>query len=499
MKKYIFKTVLCSVLAVSLTTSCELDQYPESSIPVEKSWEKVSDAENFYVGLLAYLRSVSGGATYYVSDCQSDLFNAVRGAASQNQVHEWVFTTSQFGGDAVWVNNYSLITNANNILDNIDNIKAANDEEQAILNNIKGSAYFSRAYGFSNMVSRYCVNYDEATAGTALGLPLTLKVDVNAKPARASLQATFDQILTDIAAAETLLGDNTGIDAPNLNTLKALKARVYFKMNRYDEAIKEATALFDAYPLTAAEDYPYMWINDNSTETIYQPTMTPDERSGSMSTIFIAYNPATETNNPYYIPTQGLIDLYEDDDIRKAMFFTETVLSTATGDAKADGYMFYKFPGNPDLYQAGENETNAWYNMHKPFRIAEMYLIAAESSLMKANRDEKAALEYLNALRTSRGASALASIGSNLTKDMKDEWTREFVGEGFRLDCLKRWNDPVVRMTPQALDGQNMLINAPASSYTKLNIQTNDPLYAKIIWEVPAQDLQSNSNLVGNW
>ena len=53
MKKYIFKTAICAALALPLTTACELDQLPEGTITTEQSWEKVEDANNYYVGLLA--------------------------------------------------------------------------------------------------------------------------------------------------------------------------------------------------------------------------------------------------------------------------------------------------------------------------------------------------------------------------------------------------------------------------------------------------------------
>lgn len=508
MKKYIFKTLLCSMMALPVLTSCELDQYPEGSIPSEQAWKTVADANNFYVGLLSNLRGVSGGAYSYVSECQADLFNAVRGAASQNQVHEWTFTTSQFGGDNVWVGNYGLITTANNIINNIDKVVAETEEEKAYLNVIKGSAYFARAYAYNSMVTRYCVKYDAATAGTALGLPIVKTVDVNARPSRASLQATYDLIVSDIATAEALL-EGTGYDtsAPNAHTLAALKARVLLNMNNYDAAIAAANDVMALYPLADAASYAEMWVgdyelNDGLYETIFQPLQTVDERSGSMGTIFISYNPATETNNPYYVPTQGLIDLYEKGDVRKSAFFVKTKISPATGSESAIGYMFYKFPGNEALLKAGETTGvtgNTFYNMHKPFRVAEMYLIAAEASLLKEAKDEAAALTFLNTLRTARGASALSSTGDVLVQDMKNEWAREFVGEGYRLDCLKRWNEGVKRMTPQSFGGANILINNPSTSYTELEVNPGDGLYYKMIWEIPSQDMQANSNLVGNW
>ena len=205
MKKYIFKTLICSALALSLTTSCELDQYPDGRIPSEKSWEKVSDAQKFYTGLLNSFRNVTGGSHNYVSEIQTDLFNAAFGVAQLNRIYDWTFTTAQFDGDGKWANNFGLVTNANNILDNIDKVPAQNAQEKEILKNIKGAAYFARAFAYANMLPRYCKEYNEATAASDLGLPLLKTVDVNAKPFRAKLDKTVEFILDDIAAADTLI------------------------------------------------------------------------------------------------------------------------------------------------------------------------------------------------------------------------------------------------------------------------------------------------------
>ena len=505
MKNYIFKTAICAALALPLTTACELDQLPEGTISTEQSWEKIEDANNYYVGLQSSLRAISGGGYNYVSECQSDLFNEVRGSSSQNQVHEWTFTTSQFGGDAVWTGNYSLICSANNIINNIDNIEVETEEDKSYLEMIKGTAYFARAYGYANMVNRYCKNYDAATAANELGLPLVTKVDVNAKPARASLEQTFQQIMSDITKAEALLPVYQETSVPTGYTLMALKARVCLYMKNYEEAIELADELIDAYPLGSETDYMLTWAADDATyETIYQPTQTVDERVNGYAPIFINYNIATEGNNPYYLPTQGLMDLYERNDVRKGTFFVRTTISPVMGTASdnAKGYMFYKFPGNPELLKSGETtglDGNTWANMHKPFRVAEMYLIAAEANLFKADKDEAAAAAYLNNLRQARGASQLTQTGDALVAEMKNEWVREMVGEGFRLDCLKRWNDPVKRMKPQEFGGKNIILNLTPEQQTELEVNPTDYLYYKMIWELPSQDTQANKNLVGNW
>ena len=79
-------------------------------------------------------------------------------------------------------------------------------------------------------------------------------------------------------------------------------------------------------------------------------------------------------------------------------------------------------------------------------------------------------------------------------------WAREMVGEGFRLDCLKRWGDGIKRMAPQkSLVGANVLRNADPTLSTELNVAAEDARYFKMVWEIPSNDLQTNKNLVGNW
>ena len=76
---------------------------------------------------------------------------------------------------------------------------------------------------------------------------------------------------------------------------------------------------------------------------------------------------------------------------------------------------------------------------------------------------------------------------------MEEEWVREFVGEGFRLDCLKRWHKGFKRMEPQPFTDA-ILITTPG--FTDLEVSADDP---KWVWEIPSQDLQANPNLTPNW
>ncbi len=486
MNRHIFKAMLCAALALPALTGCELDQYPADSLPTERSWEKLSDAATYDTGLLAVLRSANGGSNAYVSEIQADLFNACTGAASLNLVHSWDFTAVQFDGDVVWADNYSLISNANNIINNIGKIAAETEEDAAALNIYKGTAYFARALGYANMVTRYCKNYDAATADTELGLPLVVTVDVTQKPNRSSLAQTYKFIKADIdSARKYLAGLPESTDRPSLDATTALEARVSLQTGDYDKAIANSRELIAKYPLAAtADEFANMWLYDEGSEIIYQPVQTVDERTSAYSTIYIDWNAASGVYNPYYIPTQGLLDLYEPADMRFSAYFSWQPLSALQNVEAA--YVFMKYPGNPNLKKNGPYE---FYNMTKVFRAAEFYLTAAEASYRLNGTDGG----FLNALRTARGASALDHSGEALWQDIKDEWAREMVGEGFRLDCLKRWGDGCKRMTPQAFSNF-MLITQ--QNYTNLDIPAG---YFKFVWEIPSQDTQANTNLIKNW
>ena len=134
---------------------------------------------------------------------------------------------------------------------------------------------------------------------------------------------------------------------------------------------------------------------------------------------------------------------------------------------------------------------------------AQAYLIIAEANLRKANPDEAAAREALNELRINRYVGetdyneSADYIGDNVTgaalvKVMQDEWTREFVGEGFRLDNLKRWHLGFKRMAAQQF--QNPVL-VSTHGWQDLEVEANN---IRFTWPIPQQETQANKNIKQN-
>lgn len=514
MKKYIFHALM-ALCAAGTMISCELDQFPESTLSDKDAWKTEDDVTKHYNGLLSKFRGAVGNAAN-TSEAMSDLFSLTQNASVADRMQAWTFTSTDLG-EGTWGGNYTLIGACNYLLNNVHRIDPSTAKDS--LNYIRNrhdaiaTAFLGRAFAYATMVTRYCVNYENETqAATALGLPLVYTIDLDKKPSRATLLDTYKQINTDIDSAEVHLKEgNIGagdISTPGLNMLHALRARVYLNQKRYDQAIAEANLLMSDFALIHRNKpaLSRMWAEDTDAgEIIFMPILRLSKDELYMNYgAFISWNEGVNEGkggfNMELIPTQGLLDLYQNGDHRKDVYFSRAIVYTGT--SKSDGMVYYfnKFPGRSDVKRA-VNSNNVFYNASKAFRLAEMYLIIAEANLFKSTPDETAAKKALTDLRYARGLSLaqaeFSSTGADLIKDMKEEWIREFAGEGFRIDCLKRWGDGFKRMPYQQ--------NAYTSRYNIL-VTSNDVLTTEIkpdnprfVWEIPTQDLMGNPNLRRNW
>lgn len=509
MKKNILKAILLAVVAAPLFTACELDQYPTSSIPNEESWEKFSDVANFNVGVRSMFRG-SCCVGWYDTDLQADYYQPGTGYGNNGgTTYNWSFDSRAMEG--LWSSMYSVIMQTNNFLNNCDRIelKAEDyDSEEAYnidvarLSQFKAEAYFTRAFAYLNTAIRYCKDYEPETADTELGLPLVTEVDINAKPARATLAATFNFIKADLAKARELckveelraLRSEDFEITPDM--IDFVEARCDLYMHNFDEAITLAKALIDNpdYELAAdADNLTQQLTTDVGSEFVYVAFADRTEGYVNYSTYY-AWNNTEEVYSPYFLLAQSTLDAYDDADIRKSVFFVEADHPVKQMQEKADGiFLLNKFPAGNDAYNTSSDDPEHTYkHAKKPFRIAEMYLVAAEAAYR--NGDDLAAQEYLSGLTEARGLGATQLIGEPLFQLIKMEWFREFIGEGQRLDGLKRWHEGFTRSGETQAD--NIIMRADPSRNIELSVDANDP---RFVWEIPYNDQLANPNIEKNW
>lgn len=493
MKKLnIYFTVGVALLAGA--TSCKkIDSLkPYDEVVVNTAFSSVKDAGSWDVGFYAKFRSLQYGEYMLAPDVQADELNATLDYGNNyGSVHRWgqFFTSTDYYLQDLWANPYNGIADINVALAGFKGIKPGSANETIQLNHYTGDALLARAYMYNMLIQRYAKAYNATTAASDPGVPLLTTYIRDEMPARASVQQVYTQILADIAQAKTLLADVAGAQGANtfnIDVATALEARVRLEMKDYAGAYTAASSLITAnrYPLLhTLADFQNYWYNDGTQESIYQSyvsqTQTPNANS-----IYINFNTSNNANDPLFIPTQTVINLYDANDIRKSTYFISTTAIISA--VKYNLYLVNKYPGNPALF-TGANSN--YQNAPKVFRIAEMYCIAAEAAAYSGNDNN--ALTAINALRVARGVTPFAGLGGiALQTAIQQERTRELAFEGFRLDDLKRWHMGFSGRTPQ---NANVIQSGP--SYDQLTISADDQ---KFVWGIPSNDVTVNPNIKQN-
>tara|TARA_R110002049_G_scaffold305931_1_gene503537 strand:+ start:3518 stop:5014 length:1497 start_codon:yes stop_codon:yes gene_type:complete len=492
MKKIKLNIIIPIVVLLMTAISCsdDLDRFPYNSIVSEQSFQTFADAENWNNTFFAGFRGRVSGLYQISTDIQGDQLNATIDYGNRNGSPHRMdesFLADDYTIRDTWSGYYSTLRNVNVAIAGFETFDFEDPAERASLNIFKGNAHFVRAYYYFQLVNRFANVYNPSTADTDLGVPLVLEYDVNATPSRSTVQDVYNQILDDLQIASTALSGEAGSQGSNYfnkDVVKALEARIKLTMQDWVGAKAAADLLIGSgtYPLiTSQAGLANMWTNDFAQEVIYQPFVSaPDELAPTNGGIYLGYNGGSDTYTPDFLPSQWVIDMYDDADYRKDVYFTvPNVVRFSNGDY-TDLTVVNKFPGNPALF-TGVN-TN-YQHAPKVFRIAEMYLISAEAALNIPGGD---AATPLNALRDARN---VPTIPSPTMQDLKDERFRELAFEGFRLDDIKRWGDAITRSAPQNTGvielGPNFnLLSKPAGTL-------------KFTWGIPSRDMTVNPGLKG--
>lgn len=510
MKKNILKLAVFSLLAVPALTSCELDQIPNSTTTPDNTWNTLADAESYRMGLYAAFRSCTGGIYSFLTDIQTDDFVATYNFGNYyGSTYTWTFGNADTDDqNSIWAANYGMVAAANNVINNLPRVSVTTPEEETELNQILGEAHLFRAMAYHRLVVLFAKDYEPETAAQEPGLPLFDRVDPMYKPARASLEDTYKFIFEDLKMARDLMTDadpTKYLTDPTMkdymltnDVLDLFEARVSLCAHKYTEAVDLCKGLMEKYALaTTADELKDMWLNDRGSEIMWQLYQSKDERGPGIGSLVLGLNNnlSDMVGLPIYIPSWYMSgdvqDMYNDKDIRLSSSLTDEqyVYLDMEGGTLNKARLFNKYPGNPALQK---NNTD-YYNMVKVFRAPEIYLIAAEAAYMAGEPGD--AKTYLNELhQKSRKNNAIGSSvnGTRLLNAIKNEWRMEYVGEGMRFGCLKRWHDGFKR---SGLRFQPMG-TMPGTNYVPCEITADNKRW---VWEIPQQDLNDNKNLRPNW
>jgi len=445
--------VLCLAILVVLSSGCKkdfLDAKPSSAILEPTTLDD-------FQGLLENISAFNSPTLPTMSADEYDFTSYATYQSTQTATERNAYTWAKdiYAGAANvpdWDLPYTAIFYANNVLAGLDKIKNT-ENDISRFNYLKGWALFDRAFAYYELVDNFSPVYDANTAGTDMGVPIKLNPSVDNIEPRSSVQATYNQILSDLSQAIPLLVTNippNNREQPSKVAGHALLARIYLTMRKYDQAEVQAdstlqlySTLIDYNTVSLTATIPFTRTND---ELIFYKYAT---NYGSAETFL----------NPYINIRSSLLNLYNSNDLRLSLYFVQKSTGAVVSKRQYDGATtLYPFTG---------------------LATDETYLIKAECAARR--NDISTALTYLNSLLIKRYVtnSFTALTATDQTDALNKillERQKELVWRNSRWDDIKRLNKEGANITlTRILNGQ---------TYT---LPPNDPRY---VFPIPDNEIQ---------
>jgi starch-binding outer membrane protein, SusD/RagB family len=439
------KYIIALFISSSLFIACDeqLNLEPAQSISESKALETDKNVKNTLRGAYSIYRNraIYGGNVL----TNSELLGGdgeilwVGTFSGPRQIFNKAMFAPNEDVRAHWMDAYNMINITNNV---ISAISVVNDADKA---RIEGEALFLRSLGYFDLVRFFAKPYQAGTQNTQLGVPLVLLptrgiTDEN-YVSRNTVEEVYKQITDDLIKAATLLPDANGI-LPAKNAANGLLARVYLQQGDYAKARDAANTVIQSGRNSLRPTYAAAFNQDvPTTEDIFASEFTTQDAASGMTIFWSIPEFGGRPGDIDILP--GHMALYEANDARRALFYEG-------GGALRSGKWNNQFGTVPII------------------RLAEMYLIRAESNLRLNTSTGATPLQDINTIRTRASLPAKTSVTLN---DILLERRLELAHEGHKIHDIKR-----------------LKLRAG-------NFNFDDP---KLVFPIPAREIEANNNLQQN-
>lgn len=429
MKKERIITFVALIFMMSCSESF-LELTPQQSVA---DTEALVNLEDFNSSITGIYNKISGSNYYgrYRFLIPDVLADDVKQNAQANRIEDYaehIVRVSDGDANSLWTAAYQGINAANAIINSEVELAAAVADE---LDHIIGEAYALRGLIYFDLVNFFAQHYTYTSDASHYGVPIILEFDLSTFPSRNSVKEVYDQVISDMRMGISLMKNQSRTG--NSNTLsavsvKALLARVYLYKEDWvnAEAMANDVITSGRYDLISNANYYSLWTTDNSSESIFEISMTEVDNVGGQG-IAGLYLPQGFGD---YLPSNDVISLYEPGDARLSTFAIDPLLI-----GEFAPYRMIKYP-----------DINGFDNV-KVIRLAELYLIRAEARA-KLGTDITGAQDDLDAVRQRALPSAPdnSDTGTALEDAIFLERRLELAFEGQRLWDLMRKKLDIVRI-----------------------------------------------------
>lgn len=399
----------------------------------------------------------------------------------------WLHTNNENAGSNQYIWNfwYSMIKNANFIIQQAPNVPLPDDTAIEYQQSALGQAYAYRAFGMYQLVQTFGKSYDPSTASSDLGIVIRLDPTDNAPKARATVQEVYDQIIDDLAQAESIL-DNVDVynnSHLSVNVVKGIQARVALTMKDYPLAADKALEARTGYALMSNADYLSGFNNYSNVEWMWGAKIIADQSDyfGNFMAYMSRNYSSSQIRSCPKVVNKNLFDYMDNPDVRKDVIKANGIHSDLglPSNFTNFNYTSQKFLAQSVTVSLGD----------VPFmRAAEMYLIEAEASYYFDAARAQSALETLLRNRKNDNTLTVTTTGQALLDEILINRRIELWGEGFRFHDLKRLGQGLTRST------------VPNQVSTVLSGGVTDvaPTDNRWQWLIPRQEINANPLIVQN-
>lgn len=311
-----------------------------------------------------------------------------------------------------WTEAYEAINDANNVLSALDQIEDSQGRDR-----VEGEARFIRAALYFELVRLFGQPWNAGDPTSNPGVPLILEPtrDITAEDnvTRNSVQAVYDQVLTDLTMARDLLPESNGVFADTY-AASAFLSRVYLMQGNHAGAAEAANRVIESEEFQLAPTFGEAFNNvEDIPEYIFAIQVSSQDGVNDLNTFYAAENDGG----------RGDINIQQ-----------QHLNRYAASDAR--GEFFYTDPGT------GDTRTQKWQDDEADganipiIRLAEMYLTRAEANLRASTSvGPNTPTEDVNVIRDRAGLDPVSNV---TVDDVLQQRRLELAFEGNLLHDLKR-------------------------------------------------------------
>lgn len=440
------------MLVVFMTNACSDDFLEETKRYSQDSESYFNSEEEYYNALVGaydvlqstYVNVLLGEIASNNTLCGGESATDVPGF---QQIDNMTHTQVNSNLRDIWNWMYAGVNRTNYIMEFEDK---TNFEGKEI---IIGETRFLRAYFYFELVKWF---------GEVPMKEVRFQLEDETTVPRSPVEDVYGLIERDLQYAV----DNLTYTAPQIGratkgSAQALLGKVYLYQNKFSEAAVVLSTLIEEGPYDLVEDYDqiFEFSGENGIESVFEVQYTDVEGAGfeclqcSEGNVAVGFSGIRNYSGPQFssgfsfnVPTQEVVDEFEDGDLRKDVAILDIEAWAAqTGATYGTGYEHTGYFNRKYLPRVRSEEAAGDLNLTNPnnyraIRFADVLLMAAEA-YNRGDISDVTARNYLNRVRqrafNDENHNVTAS-GDALTQAIYHERRVELVGEGHQFFDLVR-------------------------------------------------------------